>query len=1232
MVASYDSGQAKKERIRRAQLKESRKIDGEKYPALAKYADPISYPARDIVGREAERDEILSAMMRPELSSVILLAPAGTGKALADSTMIAVNDARGYVPMKALRVGDQVFGRDGLPTSVVGVFPQGRQHLFTVVTDGGEVRCNDEHIWTVFDKLRGVEITKTLAELMSMGMEIDGRPRFAVPAAEGVRRGLYDKQVRDWPAKVMFGTKRLPEWITVQTLGYRLSLVEHVADKYRLVPCGRDHVQVEVEDTEARKRLLALLASTGEQVRLNGSRIKWRIVKADYVDIVKVRNNNQKTLMTCIKVAAEDGLFQATENHIVTHNTALTQSVMVADPERVYLEVDPTRLAVGEDAETQMGRRLKEMFEQAEQYAREEDTELVMFMDEFHQIVQLSSSAVESIKPVLADAGTRGIRVIAATTFEEYNKYIKANQPLAQRLQPIRLNQPDKKTTVKILRGFAERHGVAGQFPNDDILTQIVEYTDRYMESATQPRKSIIILDAMIGKHRFTGRPLDMKLLTDTIATTTGMNLAFQVDGTKLKEQMDAKVYSQDLATSVLNRRLQLCVADLNNKSKPMLSVLFVGSTGVGKLLGKNVPVPVCDPNNGVHWKAHGDLVPGDRVFDREGHPTEVLGVFPQKLQDMYRVTLADGRTLDTGGPHLWGVYTAKMRANKNSGKKVDFKVMSTLEILESGVVRSYPGSTREHMKYFIPMNEAVQWPEQDYDLDPYVLGVTIGNGSLLKSPFMISSADEYTVQRVADSLGGELHKEYVGNDYADYSWSFLTGEKTSDGRSKHFQTKDVLASVPELIKCYSRDRRIPARYMHGSVEQRWELVRGLFDTDGTIDPTTGRFNVSYSTFSKGLAEDIQQLLYSLGVSSSLNEWVRSRQKDDGTEREMVEYDVHVKIGNDEKERFFSLPRKRDIAKQAIMETSDRERVKKFDMVGIKSIEKLPEKEESSCIYVDNDEHLYQAGQFVVTHNTELTKQLANLMFGDDRERLIRFDMTEFSTENTLDVFRKELAQKVGNVGHAVLLFDEVEKANKVIVRLLLQILDDGRLSDEYGRQVSFLNTYIVMTTNAGADVFKDIAQFSSSDTGDGQALEDYMKLINRNLTEAGDFPPELLGRIDAIVPFQPLSRETKRRVVYNKLGELRENVMAKHGTELIIDPNVLQYLVDDLDSDKAEEGGARGSTRVMEAEIATEIATFINENPNIKQISVSMVGDLLSDNKFLRKTRAHPVVRPTIS
>lgn len=524
--------------------------------------------------------------------------------------------------------------------------------------------------------------------------------------------------------------------------------------------------------------------------------------------------------------------------------TVLVQGVGQVDAQRLYLEVDPARMISEAGSSDQMAALLKGLFDDAERFAADERRELVLFIDEFHQIVQLSAAAVEAIKPVLAASGARGIRVIAATTYEEFHQHIAPNQPLVERLQRINLAPPDENTTVQILAGMAEHYGVADQFHDDHLFRLIYDYTQRYLPASSQPRKSILVLDSMVGWHRHTRRPIDRDLLAEVLLESANVNVAFRVDGATIKQQLDQRVYSQDLATSVVARRLQLCVADLNDPSRPMASLLFAGSTGVGK--------------------------------------------------------------------------------------------------------------------------------------------------------------------------------------------------------------------------------------------------------------------------------------------------------------------------------------------------------------------------------------------------TELTKQLAKLLFEDDQRHLIRFDMTEFASDDTFKLFRSELTKRVWDLSHAVLLFDEIEKASPMVTRLLLQVLDDGRLSDDNNREVSFLNTYIVLTTNVGNEIFSTIADYEPDDTGSGKKLRDYDKLLRRSIsTTAGGnrFPPELLGRIDAIVPFQPLSLETQRKIVKSKLQGLVQEVFVKHNAWVEVDERVLQYLVDDKGDSDSDAGGARTAVAKLTDEVSTEVARFINHHPTERRLLIDVKGDLASDHKTLLTSDAHIVV-----
>ncbi len=180
---------------------------------------------------------------------------------------------------------------------------------------------------------------------------------------------------------------------------------------------------------------------------------------------------------------------------------------------------------------------------------------------------------------------------------------------------------------------------------------------------------------------------------------------------------------------------------------------------------------------------------------------------------------------------------------------------------------------------------------------------------------------------------------------------------------------------------------------------------------------------------------------------------------------------------------------------------------------------------------------------------TELVKALAEAMF-DREDALIRIDMSEFMEAHTVSKLigsppgyvgyddGGQLTERVRRKPYSVVLFDEIEKAHPDVFNMLLQILDDGRLTDSHGRLVSFENTIIIMTSNAGTSLKANGFGFGS----DGQvALEER---VNTALKE--QFRPEFLNRVDEIVIFQELSREEIRQIVDLMLKEVAEQLVEK--------------------------------------------------------------------------------------
>ena len=869
----------------------------EAYPMLRDFASRLGKPAREVVGREKEKVSLMSALARPEMCNAILLAPPGTGKAHPNDELIPVADERGYVRIGMLKVGDRVFDEHGDPVTVTGVFPQGVKREYEMVTNRGDrVRCNDEHLWNVRRCGTHEWQTLSLREIMDQGLvdprngwlvweipdsgalvrqsrllpvdpyvcgaflgwgvRIDERGYVSMPneapdevfAVIEERMGWKRQKEKSRSIFIHEGTGKRVEGSQVMTHPAFTGLIVKDEEQRRI---PRLYMTSSIHD---RQEMLQALRES-ESYRDVSSPFIWK-VDIDMRElecslgrigglIAEVIDTDRESEMTCIMVDSDTHLYQVGRGHVVTHNTVLVQSCMEDDPERIYLEVDMAKMISDLSNPEEMAARLKALFDEAEAFSKAEGREVVLFIDEFHQVVQLSAAAVEALKPLLAASGSRGIKVIAATTYDEFDAHIASNLPLVERLARINIPQTNRRVTIEILKAMAQKYGVDQGMISESLYEQIFDYTNRYVPASVQPRKSIRVLDAMVGRHRYLGEPMDKKLLATVLKVEFGVEVEINVDATAIKAELDKRVFSQDFATTSIARRLQLCVAGLNDPDKPQASLLFTGATGVGK--------------------------------------------------------------------------------------------------------------------------------------------------------------------------------------------------------------------------------------------------------------------------------------------------------------------------------------------------------------------------------------------------TEITKQLAKILFGDDQRHLVRFDMSEWGRDDSVDLFREELARHVWATSHCVLLFDEIEKASPLVVRLLLQVLDDGRLSDKDGRQVSFLNTYIVLTTNAGSEIYRTIGEYNADDHGSEETMRDYEKIIETSIKseDGGKFPPELLGRIDAIVPFQPLSRATLRKIMTKKLAEMITDVKRKHGIHVTVDGRVLEFLVEDEARSDSDSGGARDMVRRMQRFVTTEIAAFINEHPHERNIAVSIEGTLRSEDVSILKSNAHVVVQP---
>ena len=238
---------------------------------------------------------------------------------------------------------------------------------------------------------------------------------------------------------------------------------------------------------------------------------------------------------------------------------------------------------------------------------------------------------------------------------------------------------------------------------------------------------------------------------------------------------------------------------------------------------------------------------------------------------------------------------------------------------------------------------------------------------------------------------------------------------------------------------------------------------------------------------------------------------------------------------------------------------------------------------------------------------TELVKQLAADLFNTP-ESLIRLDMSEFMEKFAVSRIigsppgyvgydeAGQLTEKIRRKPYSVVLFDEIEKAHPDVMNILLQILDDGRITDAQGRTVNFENTVIVMTTNAGSNT-------KTGSVGFGGSLSDMSR--ERAMKALNDFlRPEFINRVDEIICFNQLSEKDFRAIAGLMLSEVRE-LMEEKSIVLTWDDSLLDYLVREAYSVTY---GARNLRRTIQKKIEDEIARYIIENRGreIRHIALS--------------------------
>ena len=391
------------------------------------------------------------------------------------------------------------------------------------------------------------------------------------------------------------------------------------------------------------------------------------------------------------------------------------------------------------------------------------------------------------------------------------------------------------------------------------------------------------------------------------------------------------------------------CIEKLTKSPASKITVECRPGSGKSTTYSTKVPTPTKQG-----WTYMGQLKVGDFVFDKHGKLTKILKIFEQGVQPVFKVTFQDGRYSLCTKEHLWTVKTHKNGIWKTVMLEDMIEDFKSYDPYKASVGRANP----YRYKYYIPMCDPVHYPSRAVSVDPWVMGVFIGNGCCTSTYLTLSSGTCDIPLKVANITGLKV-KKCRPKDPKDYSYAFYYKDTGVAVRTDAF-----FKEYPEIMD-YSHHKHIPDAYLYNDIETRKELLKGLLDTDGHIGFDEGRYNVSYTSTSIGLIENIQTLVYSLGMTTGfvqIDKRVDKYKSPNG-----FCGTIHIKMKNEDKSNYFSLEsgHKHVLAVEAKKYTKQNI----FDDLLIKNIE-YSHNEECRCIMVDNDEHLYLTEDYIVTHNT----------------------------------------------------------------------------------------------------------------------------------------------------------------------------------------------------------------------------------------------------------------------
>lgn len=457
-------------------------------------------------------------------------------------------------------------------------------------------------------------------------------------------------------------------------------------------------------------------------------------------------------------------------------------------------------------------------------------------------------------------------------------------------------------------------------------------------------------------------------------------------------------VSEQDSIKTILENQIK------NNNLKH--AYLFCGGAGTGKCLPLNSDIMTL-----TGYKKMKDIQLGDSLIDGLGKECKVIGIYPQGIQPVYKVTFSDRTSTLCSLDHIWRV---GWYSNKQATVKWDDLTLK--EIMKRGLKKK---NNTSGWKFRIPIPKINCW-NNSVLIDPYLLGVLLGDGDLGSSSNIKVSLYEKDIfnkiKIILNNLGYDLHLcDNNKSEIKDYSIVCST------------ETKGFINYINNLdIRCRSLEKHIPQEYLFTTFENRIKLLQGLFDTDGYIDSHN---NFIFTTSSPKLSEDFAFLVRSLGGTDTIVE-KPSGYKHNGYYIQCHNHFNHyIKFDNDF-EFCTSIKHKKRIKNK---QNAPLRRIINIEYVG---------EEECQCIAVDSLDSTYMTNDLIVTHNTTSARIIANLI-NNGQGRPIEIDCASNNGVDAMRNIQEECRTRPLQGKYKIFILDECHMITTAGWNSMLKILEE---------------------------------------------------------------------------------------------------------------------------------------------------------------------------------------------